>query len=94
MMVTYHIEVGLQQVRGLVEVVGAGEMLCQLMNIQTTITQWELVTTMQITTTKITINRCSPQCTKYQEEAKEATLYRKAKVFKEAVTSINIMDLR
>jgi len=94
MMVTYPTEVVLLQVRGWEEVVGAEKMLCQPMNTLTTTILWVLVTTRVATTTKITIPRCSPQCTKYQEEAREETLCSKAEVTKEAATSIPIMDSR
>jgi len=94
MMVTYPTEVVLLQVRGWEEVVGAEKMLCQPMNTLTTTILWVQGTTRAITTTKLTIPRCSPQCTKYQEEAREATLYSKAEVNKEVAISIPIMHSR
>ena len=94
MMLPYLTEVVLLQVCGVAEVVGAGKMLCQLTNTLSMTILWDLVTMRAITTTKVAMDRSSPQCTKYQEEGLEATLNNKAEVIQEAATSVPIRDLR
>lgn len=74
--------------------VGAGKMLCKLTNTLSMTILWVLDTMRAITTTKVAMDRCSPQCTKYQEEGFEETLNNKAEAIQEAATSIPTKDLR
>ena len=74
--------------------VGAGKMLCKLTITLSMTILWVLATMRAITTTKVAMDRFSPQCTKYQEEGLEETLNNKAEAIQEAATSIPTRDLR